>query len=847
MLIRKALAHRVGLALGLFALAAVPASADTDNGYGYLRVVEGSATLMQAGSGTRTPAELNQPVLAGDRLWVPAQSRLEIELADRNLLRIDGGSEVLLERLAGSPDTKDRGTVLRLLEGNLQLVVIQESYGEELPRIDTPNATVYVQDYGSFRVTAAEQTFTELVVRRGRAEVVTDHGSEQVRANEQAVVEGSSRIAVEPAGREDTLERWAYRLDEEGNVDSEYLSDNLRYAAAPLRSHGSWISVQGSNYWRPRVAAGWRPYWNGRWAHTPSGMTWVSYDPWGYVPHHYGSWDYLPTHGWVWQPGYTYSPAWVYWYWGDSYTGWCPVGYYTRYYGSRWGHGSGFRRGVYGWAGGDWGNYGHWTFVPSNYWRGYRNGYRDGYRDSHRDGRHAGWRDQWNVQRYAVPVDELRRRGPLGRGVVTTDTRPIRPEHLDDPRRAVRVLTDDPAARRGRGANGELPDVTDFIARRPDLQPGTRRAVVADGDINQLDGSPLRPSTLGRNRGELPRGARALPGDRSGRGETPSAQPRIMIGDGDRPTARPAAPRATPRAGDTPQAGRPTSGDSGRGTSSDVRIRTAEPRSGARPAPNAPGGAPRPDRGVRAQPRDRDNNDGEDRGSSSDIRSRSIEPRSGARPAPNTPGGAPRPDRGVRPMPRDRDDDGGNGGNNGSPAPRENSERPQAYRRIDPGSERPADSPRSSSGVRERGSGGYERPEPSTRDRGRSSAPPEARVYEPRVYQPRDPEPYEPRVQRPAPPSSNRGGGYDRPSTRVQERSAPPSSSRGSYDRPTRSEPRVQPRSAPPSSEGSSTRPAPERRSSDRGTASRGSSSRGSSSEGRSSSRRAAPRDNDRN
>ena len=40
----------------------------------------------------------------------------------------------------------------------------------------------------------------------------------------------------------------------------------------------------------------------------------------------------------------------TYWYWGESYVGWCPTGYYTHFYGNRYG---GFRHGVYGWAGGD--------------------------------------------------------------------------------------------------------------------------------------------------------------------------------------------------------------------------------------------------------------------------------------------------------------------------------------------------------------------------------------------------------------------------------------------------------------------------------------------------------------
>src|SRR5436305_14924798 len=88
----RSFVHCLGLALGLLALAA-PAFADPEpvppaaGSYGYFRVVEGAASVAQAGTVERSDAEVNQPVLAGDHLWVPARSRVEIELADRNLLR----------------------------------------------------------------------------------------------------------------------------------------------------------------------------------------------------------------------------------------------------------------------------------------------------------------------------------------------------------------------------------------------------------------------------------------------------------------------------------------------------------------------------------------------------------------------------------------------------------------------------------------------------------------------------------------------------------------------------------------------------------------------------------------
>jgi len=811
MLIRNALARRVGLVLGLCALAALPASADYDNGYGYLRAVEGSATLMQAGSGTRTPAELNQPVLAGDRLWVPERSRVEIVLADRNLLRIDGGSEVLLERLAASPDSQDRGTVLRLLEGNIQLMVLRDSLGDELPRITTPNASIYVQDYGVFRVAADQEIFTELVVREGRAEVRNDRDSESVRADEQAFVEGDSRIDVESAGSYDSLERWAQRLDEEGRGDSRYLDEDLRYAAAPLSRHGSWVDYQGSHYWRPRVDAGWRPYWNGRWAYTPSGHTWVSYDPWGWVPHHYGSWDYLPGYGWAWLPGSRWAPAWVYWYQGPSYTGWCPTGYYTRYYGSRWGAGFGFHFGVYGWAGGDWGHFNNWTFVSSDYWRGYRQGYRD------------GRRDQWNVQRYAVPIDEMRRRGgPLDRGLITTDSRPLTPEVLQNPRHAVEVLSRDASARRvASRSDGQLPDVNDFIARKPDLDARVRRAVVADGDVDQLDGTPLRPDRMDRrgneNNGRYPdgvRGARALPGTPADRDP---GQPRVIIGDDDnRRGGR--SDRPDSRAGSEGTARSPRTGGEEGGSHG---YRRPDPGS-SRPAD----GGERGDRGVRAVPRDNDGGGASPRSGRDEGGSHGY-----SRPDPGSSRPADRGernDRGVRAVPRDND------GGGASPHGGRDQGVSQGYRRPDPSSERPADrSPRDSR------SGSYSRPEP----RGGVSVRPESgsrpdsserRGYEPRGYERPSSSSTErgssdrptPRVyERPSSPSTSRGESERPSSPRVYERPAPSSSSRGGYEAPSRPEPRADRGSSSQSSDRGSDRGGSSARSgSDRGSSGRGSS-----------------------
>lgn len=126
---------------------------------------------------------------------------------------------------------------------------------------------------------------------------------------------------------------------------------------APLAEHGEWVVVGGhGRVWHPRgVAAGWRPYYDGRWEWTDDGWMWVSEEPWGWATYHYGRWAWQPPYGWVWVPGFEYAPAWVVWRHGGEHIGWAPM--------------------QPGWAVGYAGYpvvYEHWTFVPANRFVGVR-------------------------------------------------------------------------------------------------------------------------------------------------------------------------------------------------------------------------------------------------------------------------------------------------------------------------------------------------------------------------------------------------------------------------------------------------------------------------------------------
>lgn len=444
--------------LGALALAVVlPAVAGADERYGYVRTLQGGASIASTESSAQA-AEVNQPVQTGDRVLVSDRSRIELELSDRTLARLDGGSDLTLVRSAFSADADDRNTLLRLDVGDLQLVVTEDALGDELARIDTANATFYVSEPGLYRVRTDGDAWTAVTVRSGALEVRTETESITLAAGRSLRVDGAEfpRLAEFDTPAEDDFDLWGRELDGQvEQADLGYVEPEMRYTAASLDRYGDWVNVGSRHAWHPgSVGADWRPYWDGRWGYTPSGLTWISNEPWGWSTYHYGSWDYVPVYGWVWYPGVQYAPAWVYWYWGPSYAAWCPSGYYSRYYGAY-----GYRYGVYGWAGGGWDGFANWSFVPTRYF-GHRN---------LRDYSHPGayYRDRYGLR--DVP-----------RGIITTDTRPITPNRWDRPTEVIdalqRVRFDD-GDHLARKIPDDLPDVSSFVSRRGDLDPTVGRRI----------------------------------------------------------------------------------------------------------------------------------------------------------------------------------------------------------------------------------------------------------------------------------------------------------------------------------------------------------------------------------
>ncbi len=287
-------------------------------------------------------SRLNQPLLTGDLVRVESGSRLELALSDRNRLFLDADSSLVSRapRLLGRPGgARDRppargrraapGGRRRSARRRAPARHHRQRHGlcsgaRRVPDRNRRRQRRRRLDTGGHPPRVRRGRHRSRLLRRARRRVDRRPGRPLRRISRSArptnPTRSSAGVACSPSGPS------ALRA---ARATSSPISPTTR---RPLDEAGDWIEVDSVCYWRPYVSAGWRPYWQGRWAWTPSGYTWVSDESWGWVPYHYGRWCSLPGYGWAWRPGAVYSPAWVYWNWTSGYAGWVPMGYYSHFY-----------------------------------------------------------------------------------------------------------------------------------------------------------------------------------------------------------------------------------------------------------------------------------------------------------------------------------------------------------------------------------------------------------------------------------------------------------------------------------------------------------------------------------
>ena len=296
-----------------------------------LSFVKGDVVVERANEMGREEGIVNLVIVEGDKLATKV-GRAEVQFLKRNYLRLDDSTEVEFAVLPREGDNRVR---LHFLAGNVYLRI---SYLEEEKayEVHTPDASFYILEEGLYRFDLRPGGETEIAVVEGSAEAAGESGSELV-GSRQSLVASSGQLGAQTvlSSLRDDFYYWNEERDSllRQYASRRYLPSELDEYEYELETHGRWVYERPYGYvWAPYVVySDWRPYYYGRWIWYPIfGWTWVSYEPWGWCAYHYGRWHWRLGLGWYWIPTRHWGPAWVHWYWGYDYIGWCPLSWYNR-------------------------------------------------------------------------------------------------------------------------------------------------------------------------------------------------------------------------------------------------------------------------------------------------------------------------------------------------------------------------------------------------------------------------------------------------------------------------------------------------------------------------------------
>jgi len=341
-----------------------------NNGVARISLIHGNVSTQRGDSGDWFAAQLNAPLVTGDRISTGDQARSEVQLDYANILRLAEHTQANITNLTRSQ------IQIQLGHGMANYTVLRNSDADA--EIDTPNVAIRTERReASFRILVTADDHTEVLVRRGEVEVTTPQGGTRVAENQFITIRGNGdqtqyRIGEAPA--RDDWDQWNTDRDRMiRNSEARRRTNDYYAGSQDLDNYGHWRDVPDyGQAWFPDEGSDWVPYSAGNWVWEPYwGWTWVSYEPWGWAPYHYGRWFFY-NGAWGWWPGPVYP------YYRPI---WAPA--YVSFFGFGGGWGFGF-----GWG---WGSIGWFPIGPCDYfhpwwggWRG-RFGYT-GFRDYNRGG-----------------------------------------------------------------------------------------------------------------------------------------------------------------------------------------------------------------------------------------------------------------------------------------------------------------------------------------------------------------------------------------------------------------------------------------------------------------------------
>jgi hypothetical protein len=275
---------------------------DPPSRVGRLSFIRGAVSFVPAGENDWVEAQVNRPLITGDKLWTDQDSRAELEIGS-SAIRIDEQTSFDFLNL------DDQTAQVELTQGSLNLRV-RRLYDNQVYEIDTPTLAFVINRVGEFRVTvSADGQATTVSVLHGGGDAYGENDAraridegQSVTFNDSALRDYSTDSLPAPDAFDEFIADRDQRWD--GARSRQYVSEDV-IGYQDLDDNGDWSDVpEYGHVWYPTtVAVGWTPYQYGHWGWVGAyGWTWIDDAPWGFAPFHYGRWAHIGNR-WGWCPG----------------------------------------------------------------------------------------------------------------------------------------------------------------------------------------------------------------------------------------------------------------------------------------------------------------------------------------------------------------------------------------------------------------------------------------------------------------------------------------------------------------------------------------------------------------
>ena len=228
-----------------------------NNAVARISLIHGDVSTQRGDSGDWSAAQLNAPVMGGDRVSTGDKARAELQLDYANILRLSEHTQANITTLTRSQ------IQIQLGHGMANYSVLRNS--DAAAEIDTPNVAIRTERRdASFRILVTADDHTEVLVRSGEVEITTPQGGTRVGANQFITIRGTGdqtqyRIGEAPA--RDDWDQWNTDRDRMiGNSASRKHTNDYYVGSQDLDNNGTWQDVPDyGQAWFPNEGPDWAP------------------------------------------------------------------------------------------------------------------------------------------------------------------------------------------------------------------------------------------------------------------------------------------------------------------------------------------------------------------------------------------------------------------------------------------------------------------------------------------------------------------------------------------------------------------------------------------------------------